>query len=53
MKVKVLKVHIDKHENTLHKIGDVLEITKARLDELTAAGDFVEEIKAVKKTARK
>lgn len=46
MKVKVIKSYIDKRTRTLHKVGEVLTITKERFEELTSTsrGIFVEEI---------
>lgn len=46
MRVKVLKLFSDKETKTLHKKGEVIEITKKRYHEIngTSFGIFVEEI---------
>lgn len=55
MKVKVIKKFRDKYTNLLHEIGQDIEITKERFEEInsTAHGVFVEEIKEEKKTTKK
>jgi hypothetical protein len=55
MKVIVLKTFKDKSTNLLHEKGKTIEITNERYEEInsTALGIFIEEIKAVKKTAKK
>ena len=55
MKVKVIKKIRDKYTNLLHEIGQDIEITKERFEEInsTAHGVFVEEIKEEKKTTKK
>jgi hypothetical protein len=47
MKVKVIKLFRDKHTNLLHEIGETLEVTDKRCEEInsTSFGVFVEEIK--------
>ena len=59
MKVKVIGRFKDKHTNEIHKVGDILTISKERCDEILTVGNFVEEIKeepredAQKKTTKK
>mgnify|MGYP000956873512 FL=1 len=55
MKVKVVKRYRDKYTNLLHEIGETLEITKERFEEInsTALGVFVKEIKTEKKSTKK
>lgn len=47
MRVKVVKEFIDKHNKTLHKKNEKLEISKERYEEInsTSFGVLVEEIK--------
>lgn len=52
MKVKVIKGFRDKHTNKLHKVNDILTVSKERYDEILTKGKFVEEIKAEKKAAK-
>ena len=44
MKVKVLKRFKDKHTKEIHKVGDVLDVTKKRYEEILTKGKLVEEI---------
>lgn len=44
MKVKVLKRFKDKHTQDIHKVGDVLDVTKKRYEEILTKGKLVEEI---------
>lgn len=44
MKVKVLKRFKDKHTNQIHKVGDMLDVTKKRYEEILTKGKLVEEI---------
>lgn len=44
MKVKVLKKFIDKHNGNVYQVGDVLNITKKRYNEILAVDKLVEEI---------
>lgn len=60
MKVKVIELFRDKHTKKIHKVNDILTISKERYDEILTVGNFVEEIKeepkeeaAPKKTAKK
>ena len=34
MKVKVMKEFVDKHTKKMHKVGEVMEVTKERLAEI-------------------
>lgn len=45
MKVKVIERFRDKNTKKIHKVGDVLTISKERYDEILTVGTFVEEIK--------
>lgn len=42
MKVKVRTEFKDKHTGELHKVGDELEMTVQRINEVIAAGNFIE-----------
>lgn len=53
MKVKVIKRFIDKHTGELHKADDILNITKARFDEIKAVDETLVEEIAEAKTAKK
>lgn len=44
MKVKVLKKFIDKHNGDVYEVGDVLNITKKRYNEILTVDKLVEEI---------
>lgn len=44
MKVKVTSEFIDKHTKKKHKVGEVMSITKARLNEILKVGGFVKVI---------
>lgn len=46
MRVKVIKMFVDKETKTLHKIGEEIEVTKKRYQEIngTSFGILVEEI---------
>lgn len=46
MKVRVVKPFKDKHTKVIYQMGQEIEVTKARYEELTSAalGPFVEEI---------
>lgn len=50
MRVKVLKRYKDKHNDLLHEIGQEIEITKERFEEInsTSLGVFVQEIQKEK-----
>ena len=45
MKVKVIERFRDKNTKKIHKVGDILTISKERCDEILTVGNFVEEIK--------
>lgn len=45
MKVKVVNRFVDKETKELHEYGEVIEVTKARFDEISSAGRYVEAIK--------
>ena len=45
MFARVLKRYIDKNTKVLHEVDDVVEVTKARYNELRKAGDYVVEVK--------
>ena len=53
MKVKVLKKFIDKRTNKINEVGSIIDISKERYEEITAVGNYVEEIKTVKSKAVK
>ncbi len=46
MKVKVIRQYVDKYTRNLHKVGEVLTMSKERYEEInsTSRGIFVEEI---------
>ena len=48
MKVKVLKKFIDKHNGKVYNVGDELNITKKRYNEILSVDVLVEEIKEEK-----
>lgn len=53
MRVKVVRTYVDKYTHFRH-IKDTEEtMTKERFEEIALTGPYVEEIKAVKKTAKK
>ena len=45
MKVRVTHAFIDKNTKELNQVGSIIDVTKARLTELKAAGDFVVVVK--------
>lgn len=45
MKAKVLQKFIDKHTNKLNEVGTIIEVSKERLAEILAAGNYVEVVK--------
>lgn len=51
MKVKVVNRFVDKETKELHEYGDIIEVTKARFDEITSVGRYVEAIKVSTKKA--
>lgn len=51
MKVKVLKEFKDKYSGELHKVGEVMTVSKDRYDEILTVAPLVEEVKAPKKKA--
>lgn len=48
MKVKVVGKFVDKHTKKVHKVGEVLTISKERFEEILTVGKLVEEIKETK-----
>lgn len=50
MKAKVINVFRDKNTDTVHQVGEELELTKKRFEEInsTAFGLFVERIETTK-----
>ena len=44
MKVKVLKKFIDKYNGTVYQVGDFLNITKKRYNEILSVDKLVEEV---------
>lgn len=44
MKVKVLKRFRDKHSNEIHKVGDILDITKKRYNEILKVDKLIEKV---------
>jgi hypothetical protein len=49
MKYKVIDNFTDKYTGERYKIGDILELTKERANEILKVGKFLEEIKKPKK----
>lgn len=51
MKVNVIKTYRDKYTNTIHKVGENIEMTKERYEEInsTSLGTFVNEVVEKKK----
>ncbi|HWQ30457.1 MAG TPA: hypothetical protein VN549_05650 [Negativicutes bacterium] len=47
MKAEVIKSYTDKETKVLHKVGEVITVTKERFEEInsTALGPFVKEVK--------
>ncbi len=52
MKVRVTNDFIDRHTGDLHKAGEIMEVTKKRLNEIKSAGEFVETINETKITKK-
>lgn len=49
MKVKVMKEFVDKHTKKLHKVDEVMEVTKERLAEIRKVDkSLVKEVKEAK-----
>lgn len=46
MKVEVIKKFIDKHTNAVRKVGDIIDVTQERYDEIKETGEFVKEVDA-------
>lgn len=44
MKAKVKISFRDKYTDELYKIGDVIEVTEERFDEILSVGDFIETV---------
>lgn len=44
MKAKVTKKFRDKYTGEIHKVGDIINISKKRFKEILTVGNFVEEI---------
>lgn len=44
MKVKVVKRFVDKETKELHEANEVIEVTEARFEEISAAGKYVEKL---------
>lgn len=53
MKAKVLQEFKDKYSGKLHKVGDVIEVSAERFEEIQTVGNLVEEVKEKAKTAKK
>lgn len=53
MKAKVLQEFRDKYSGKLHKVGDVIEVSAERFEEIQTVGNLVEEVKEKAKTAKK
>lgn len=49
MKAKVLREFRDKHSGKHYKVGEVLNISKERFEEILTVGNLVEEVKPAKK----
>ena len=45
MKVKVTKAFVDKHTREFHDIGEVIEVTEERANEILSAGEYIKEVK--------
>jgi hypothetical protein len=48
MRARVLRSFIDKHTKEVHKVDDVITVTKARFAEILKAGPLVEAVKEEK-----
>lgn len=53
MKAKVLQEFRDKYSGKLHKVGDVIEVSAERFEEILTVGNLVAEVKEKAKTAKK
>lgn len=54
MNARVIRRFRDKETKEMREVGDIFECTKARFDEISAVGNFVEEVEIPKKrTTRK
>ncbi len=47
MKVKVTKKFVDKYNKTLYEVGDTIDLTKERYQEIQSVGDFVKKVRTV------
>jgi hypothetical protein len=49
MKIKVMKEFVDRHTKKLHKVGEVMDVTKERLAEIRKVDkSLVKEVKEAK-----
>lgn len=46
MKVKVTTEFIDRHTGERHRVGEEMEVTQERYDEITRVGAFVKKVAA-------
>lgn len=56
MKARVLTPFVDKHTGAFYRVGEILDVSGDRFEEIAAAGDFVEALEApapAAKTAKK
>ena len=60
MRARVLTPFVDKHTGVFHRVGEILDVSGDRFEEIAAAGAFVQAIdapapaaKTVKKTKTK
>ncbi len=51
MKAKVLVKFKDKKSGKIHKVGDIINVSKARFEEILTVGNLVEEYKDEAKKA--
>lgn len=47
MKVKVVKCFVDKYTLKHNKVGDVIDVTKKRFDEIQSVDNLVEKVEEV------
>lgn len=53
MKYKVIKAFTDKHTYKKYNIGDVIEITKERADEILSIGELITKVQNKPKTTKR
>ena len=52
MKVKVIRKFRDIHTNDIHEVGDVLEVTEERFEEINSKKQFVRKTRATRKKTK-